>query len=146
MPPEGGTDAAVRVNRPKMFVPGDKAFGGTILPMDIGAYSDSIADLELRDAVADVAALLSLHGNVIRDLDARRSRWRRERRSYRPDVVVSVPGHGPQRTYGPEVILTVGIAGNGRELAVRLTARPGFGRELLHLAGIINAEPSAATT
>jgi hypothetical protein len=126
-----------------MFVPGDKPVGVTISAMEIGAYSDSIADPELRDAVADVAALLSLHGNIIRDLDARRSRWRRDRRDYRPDIVVSVPGHRPQRTHGPEVILPVGIAGSGRELAVRLTARPGLGRELLNLAGIIDADQTA---
>jgi hypothetical protein len=113
--------------------------------MDIGAYSDSIADPELRDAVADVAVLLSLHGNVILDLDARRSRWRREGRAHRPDIVVSVPGHRPQRTHGPEVTLPVGTAGSGRELAVRLSARPGFGRELLDLAGIITADQSASS-
>ncbi len=111
--------------------------------MEIGAYSDSIADPELRDAVAAVASLLSLHGNIVRDLDAGRSRWRRDRRGHRPDVVVSAPGHGPQRTHGPEVVLAVGIAGDGRELAVRLTARPGLGRELLDLAGIIDADQAA---
>lgn len=116
--------------------------------MDIGAYSDSIADTELRDAVADVAALLSLHGNVIRDLDARRSRWRRRRPAPRPDIVVSVPGHRPQwtRRPGPEVTLPVGTSRRGRLLAVRLTARPGFGRELLRLAVIIDADqPDSAS-
>jgi hypothetical protein len=126
-----------------MFVLGNKVPDVTISAMEIGAYSDSIADPELRDAVADVAALLSLHGNIIRDLDAKGSRWRREARDHRPDIVVSVPGHRPQRTHGPEVILPVGIARSGRDLAVRLTARPGFGRELLDLAGIIDADQSA---
>jgi hypothetical protein len=110
--------------------------------MEIGAYSDSIADPELRDAVAEVAALLSLHGNIILDLDARRSR---RRRVERPDIVVSVPGHPPQRTHGPEVVLAVGVTAAGRELAVRLSARPGFGRELLELAAIIKADQVASS-
>ncbi|MFD8494806.1 hypothetical protein [Amycolatopsis sp. NPDC059657] len=116
--------------------------------MDIGAYSDSIADTELRDAVADVAALLSLHGNVIRDLDARKSRWRRGRRSPRPDIVVSVPGHRPQwtRRPGAEVTLPVGVTRRGRTLAVRLTASPGFGSELLRLAVIIDADQSGSAS
>ncbi|WP_370944623.1 hypothetical protein AB5J62_36645 [Amycolatopsis sp. cg5] len=116
--------------------------------MDIGAYSDSIADTELRDAVADVAALLSLHGNVIRDLDARKSRWRRRGHAPRPDIVVSVPGHRPQWTSRPgaEVTLPVGTTTRGRTLAVRLTARPGFSRELLRLAVLIDADQSSASS
>ncbi|MET0233669.1 MAG: hypothetical protein ABW224_03420 [Kibdelosporangium sp.] len=136
--------AAVRRSRPRIFVPGDKALGATIVGMDIGAYSDSIADLELRDAVANVAALLSLHGNVIQDLDAGGSRWRRAGRTPRPDIVVSVPGHRPHSTYGPSVTFTVGTTATGRELTVLLSARPGFDRELLDLAGIIEADQPAS--
>ncbi|AGM07560.1 hypothetical protein AB0E55_16230 [Amycolatopsis keratiniphila] len=110
--------------------------------LDIGAYSDSITDIELRDAVADVAALLSLHGNVIRDLDARRSRWRPGRRSPHPDIVLSAAGRRPQwtRSANPEVTLPVATTARGRTLAVRLTARPGLGHTLLDLARIIDAD------
>lgn len=109
--------------------------------MEIGAYSDSIADPELRDAVADVAALLSLHGNIIRDLDARRSRWR----GRGVDILVSAPGHRPQGTHKLAVTVPAGIAESGRELTVRLSARPGFGRELHDLAGIVTADQVASS-
>jgi hypothetical protein len=124
----------IRVKRPNIFVPVDKGVPATMVTMDIGAYSDSIADPELRDAVADVAVLLSLHGNIIRDLDANGSR---RRRAGRPDIAVSVPGHHPQRMDGPEITVPAGVSASGRELAVQLSARPGLGRELHDLAGII---------
>jgi hypothetical protein len=158
--------AAIQVKQPNMFVPRNNVSRTTIgrpsgisaeglierisVPqdstdpraLDIGAYSDSIADVELRDAVADVAALLSLHGNVIRDLDARRSRWRPGRRSPHPDIVLSAAGRRPQwtRSANPAVTLPVGTTARGRTLAVRLTARPGLGHTLLDLARIIDAD------
>jgi hypothetical protein len=144
IPPEGGTATTVRVKAPKIFVPGDKAPCVTILAMDIGAYSDSIADPDLRDAVADVAALLSLHGNIIWDLDAKSARRRRRVRADWPDVVVSVPGHRPHRMHESAVTLMVGVAESGRELAVRLSARRGFGGELPGLARIITADQPAS--
>jgi hypothetical protein len=106
----------------------------------IGAYSDSIADLELRDAVADVAALLSLHGTVILDLDAGRSRWRR---TPRPDIVVS-GGQRPSRPAGAEVSLPVGPDSTGRPMVVRLTASPGFEHILLELARIVELDQRPA--
>jgi hypothetical protein len=101
--------------------------------LDIGAHSDSIADIEFRDAVADVAALLSLHGHLIRDLDAGRS-WQR-----RPDVLVSVPEESPQWTESA-LIVPVGTNRDDRALAVRFTARPGLERELIGLARLVDAD------
>jgi hypothetical protein len=101
----------------------------------IGAHSDSIADRELRDAVADVAALLSLHGNVVLDLDAggRRSLLTR------PDVVVSAGVDRPQWTE-PAVTLPVGTARRGGPLTVALTAGAGFEGALLDLARLVEAD------
>lgn len=101
----------------------------------IGAHSDSIADRELRDAVADVAALLSLHGNVVVDLDA----GGRRRRPARPDVVVSAGVHCPQWTE-PAVTLPVGKGSGGGPLTVALTAGPGFEGTLLELARLVEAD------
>jgi hypothetical protein len=101
----------------------------------IGAHSDSIADLELRDAVADVAALLSLHGNVVLDLDA----GGRRGVVTRPDVVVSAGVDRPQWTE-PAVTLPVGTALRGGPLTVALTAGPGFEGTLLDLARLVEAD------
>jgi len=106
----------------------------------IGAHSDSIEDLESRDAVADVAALLSLHGNIILDLDAGRSRWRRPRR---PDILVSVAGNGPLWTQ-PSVVMPVGRTRRGRPLSVRLVADPGFEYALLDMARLVEADQCSA--
>ena len=106
----------------------------------VGAYSDSIADLDLRDAVADVAALLSLHGRVILDLDAGRSRWRPGRR---PDVVVSGTRLRPPWT-DPAVSLPVGPGPDGRPLTVHLSASPGFEHALLELARIVELDQRPA--
>ncbi|MBE1501636.1 hypothetical protein H4696_008736 [Amycolatopsis lexingtonensis] len=100
----------------------------------IGAHSDSIADRELRDAVADVAALLSLHGNVVLDLDAGRRGG-----GVRPDVVVSAAPHSPQWTE-PAVALPVGTDRRGAPLTVELTAGPGFEGTLLELARLVEAD------
>ncbi|RSD14335.1 hypothetical protein EIY87_30020 [Amycolatopsis eburnea] len=100
----------------------------------IGARSDSIADRELRDAVADVAALLSLHGNVVLDLDADRRRG-----GVRPDVVVSAAVDRPQWTE-PAVALPVGTDRRGGPLTVELTAGPGFEGTLLELARLVQAD------
>ncbi|NBH02652.1 hypothetical protein GTY80_05205 [Amycolatopsis sp. SID8362] len=99
----------------------------------IGAHSDSIADRELRDAVADVAALLSLHGNVVLDLDAGR------RDGPRPDVVVSAATDRPQWTE-PAVALPVGTDRRGGPLTVELTAGPGFEGTLLELARLVEVD------
>jgi hypothetical protein len=101
----------------------------------IGAHSDSIADRELRDAVADVAALLSLHGNVVLDLDA----GGRRRPVTRPDVVVSAGVDRPQWT-GTAVTLPVGTDRRGGPLTVALTAGPGFEGTLLELARLVEAD------
>ncbi|MEU7783182.1 hypothetical protein [Amycolatopsis sp. NPDC049159] len=101
----------------------------------IGAHSDSIADRELRDAVADVAALLSLHGNVVLDLDAAG----RRRGAVRPDVVVSAAPNRPQWTE-PAVALPVGTDRRGSPLTVELTAGPGFEGTLLELARLVEAD------
>jgi hypothetical protein len=140
--PEGGTGRTIRGKRPNIFVPVDKGVRATMMVMDIGAYSDSIADPEHRDAVADVAVQLSLHGNIIRDLDASGPG---RRRAGRPDIAVSVPGHHPQRMNGPEITVPAGVSADGRELTVQLSARPGFGRELRDLAGIITADQPASS-
>ncbi|WP_410588098.1 hypothetical protein [Amycolatopsis sp. lyj-23] len=104
----------------------------------IGARSDSIADRELRDAVADVAALLSLHGNVVLDLDA----GGRRRRPARADVVVSAGVDRPEWTQWPEpaVALPVGRHRRGGPLTVALTAGPGFEGALLELARLVEAD------
>jgi hypothetical protein len=101
----------------------------------IGAHSDSITDRELRDAVADVAALLSLHGNVVLDLDA----GSRRRRVPRPDVVVSAGVDRPQWTE-PAVTLPVGTDRRGGPLTVALTAGPGFEGTLLELARLVEVD------
>jgi len=101
----------------------------------IGAHTDSIADRELRDAVADVAALLSLHGNVVLDLDA----GGRRHRPPRPDVVVSAGVDRPQWT-APAVTLPVGTGRRGGPLTVALTAGPGFEAALLELARLVEAD------
>jgi hypothetical protein len=101
----------------------------------IGAHSDSIADRELRDAVADVAALLSLHGNVVLDLDA----GGRRHQPARPDVVVSAGSGCPQWTE-PAVTLPVGTDRRGGPLTVALTAGPGFEGALLELARLVEAD------
>ncbi|MET8853447.1 hypothetical protein [Amycolatopsis sp. NPDC004625] len=101
----------------------------------IGAHSDSIADRELRNAVADVAALLSLHGNVVLDLDA----GGRRHRGARPDVVVSAGVDRPQWTE-PAVRLPVGTHRRGGPLTVALTAGPGFEGALLELARLVEAD------
>ncbi|MEU4523225.1 hypothetical protein AB0F52_31510 [Amycolatopsis sp. NPDC024027] len=101
----------------------------------IGAHSDSIADRELRDAVADVAALLSLHGNVVLDLDA----GGRRHRPARPDVVVSAGVDRPQWTE-PAVTLPVGRDRRGGPLTVALTAGPGFEATLLELARVVDTD------
>ncbi|MDX3191484.1 hypothetical protein PV458_24000 [Streptomyces sp. MN03-5084-2B] len=101
----------------------------------IGAHSDSIADRELRDAVADVAALLSLHGNVVLDLDA----GGRRHRPGRPDVVVSAGVDRPQWTE-PAVTLPVGRNRRGTPLTVALTADPRFEAALLELARLVEAD------
>lgn len=101
----------------------------------IGAHSDSIADRELRDAVADVAALLSLHGNVVLDLDA----GGRRSRPARPDVVVSAGVDRPQWTE-PAVRLPVGTGRRGVPLTVALTAGPSFEGTLLELARLVEAD------
>ncbi|MEV6444030.1 hypothetical protein [Amycolatopsis sp. NPDC051716] len=101
----------------------------------IGAHSDSIADRELRDAVADVAALLSLHGNVVLDLDA----GGRRHRPARPDVVVSAGVDRPQWTK-PAVTLPVGRDRRGGPLTVALTAGPGFEATLLELARLVDTD------
>ncbi|WP_410674937.1 hypothetical protein [Amycolatopsis sp. cmx-4-68] len=104
-------------------------------PAAIGAHSDSIADRELRDAVADVAALLSLHGNVVLDLDAGGS----GPATARPDVVVSAGVDRPQWTE-PAVTLPVGTGRRGDPLTVALTAGPGFEGTLLELARLVEAD------
>ncbi|WP_370967607.1 hypothetical protein [Amycolatopsis sp. cg9] len=124
--------------------PGDLArlvpgLGGEPSRPAIGAHSDSIADRELRDAVADVAALLSLHGNVVLDLDAAG----RRRGTTRPDVVVSATPDRPQWTE-PAVALPVGTDRRGGPLTVELTAGPGFEGTLLELAGLVAADASGA--
>ncbi|MEU0795378.1 hypothetical protein ABZ342_35395 [Amycolatopsis sp. NPDC005961] len=118
--------------------PGDLAvivprLGGEPSRAAIGAHSDSIADRELRDAVADVAALLSLHGNVVLDLDAGR------RPPPRPDVVVSAGVDRPQWTE-PAVTLPVGTGRRGGPLTVALSAGPGFEGTLLELARLVEAD------
>ncbi|SEF26008.1 hypothetical protein SAMN05421837_10341 [Amycolatopsis pretoriensis] len=105
--------------------------GGEPSPAAIGAHSDSIADRELRDAVADVAALLSLHGNVVLDLDAGGR--------HHPDVVVSAAVDCPQWTE-PAVTLPVGTGRRGGPLTVALTAGPGFEGTLLELARLVEAD------
>lgn len=109
--------------------------GGARSKAAIGAHSDSIADRELRDAVADVAALLSLHGNVVLDLDAggRRSRMPHT------DVVVSAAVDRPQWT-GTAVTLPVGTDRRGGPLTVALTAGPGFEGTVLELARLVEAD------
>ncbi|MDQ3405889.1 MAG: hypothetical protein M3548_21270 [Actinomycetota bacterium] len=113
--------------------------------LDIAAHSDSIADIELRDAVADVAALLSLHGNTVRDLDAGRSSslfgWRRptSRRIPPPDITVSSAEKSPQ-WINPTVSLVAGRTHRGRPLVVRLTGRPGLERDLLDLARLVEID------
>ncbi|MDQ3577225.1 MAG: hypothetical protein M3443_06420 [Actinomycetota bacterium] len=113
--------------------------------LDIGAHSDSIADIELRDAVADVAALLSLHGNTVRDLDAGKSPplfgWRRPtgRRIPPPDITVSSVGESPQ-WINPMVSLVAGSTRRGRPLVVRFTGRPGLERDLLDLARLVQID------
>ncbi|MCR6485711.1 hypothetical protein M8542_23075 [Amycolatopsis sp. OK19-0408] len=119
------------------LAPGDLALivprlGGEPSRAAIGAHSDSIADRELRDAVADVAALLSLHGNVVLDLDA-------GGRSPRPDVVVSAARDRPEWTE-PAVTLPVGTDRRGGPLTVALTAGPGFESTLLELARLVEAD------
>lgn len=109
--------------------------GGEPSRAAIGAHSDSITDRELRDAVADVAALLSLHGNVVLDLDAAT----RGTRPARPDVVVSAGVDRPQWTE-PAVTLPVGTARRGGPLTVALTAGPGFESTLLELARLVEAD------
>ncbi|SFW69815.1 hypothetical protein [Amycolatopsis australiensis] len=109
--------------------------GGPPARAAIGAHSDSIADLELRDAVADVAALLSLHGNVVLDLDAPGHGGARAR----PDVVVSAGVDRPEWTE-PAVTLPVGTDRRGGPLTVALTAGPGFERTLLELARLVEAD------
>jgi hypothetical protein len=109
--------------------------GGERSRAAIGAHSDSIADRELRDAVADVAALLSLHGNVVLDLDA----GGRRRATARPDVVVSAGVDRPQWTE-PAVTLPVGTDRRGGPLTVALTAGPGFEGTLLELARLVEAD------
>jgi hypothetical protein len=112
---------------------------------EIGAHSDSIADIELRAAVADVAALLSLHGKNILDLDAGRPTLRDKLRRRpapavtRPDIVVSAAGQRPQWT-NPTVTMPVGTGSRGRTLAVRFTARPGLDRDMLDLARLVDAD------
>ena len=101
----------------------------------IGAHSDSIADRELRNAVADVAALLSLHGNVVLDLDA----GGRRHRPARPDVVVSA-GVDRRQWTEPAVCLPVGTDRRGGPLTVALTAGPGFEGTLLDLARLVEAD------
>jgi len=118
-------------------------------PWEIGAHSDSIADTELRDAVADVAALLSLHGKKILDLDAGRPTLRDKLRGLdrrhpvwaakSPDIVVSASGQRPQWT-NPAVTMPVGTGSRGRTLAVRFTARPGLDRDVLDLARLVDAD------
>ncbi|MGK3204588.1 hypothetical protein [Amycolatopsis sp. MEPSY49] len=108
--------------------------GGEPSRAAIGAHSDSIADRELRDAVADVAALLSLHGNVVLDLDAGG-----RRPAARPDVVVSAGVDRPQWTE-PAVTLPVGTDRRGGPLTVALTAGPGFEGTLLELARLVEAD------
>jgi hypothetical protein len=109
--------------------------GGEPAPAAIGAHSDSIADRELRDAVADVAALLSLHGNVVLDLDAAG----RRHAITRPDVVVSAGVDRPRWTE-PAVTLPVGTGRRGDPLTVALTAGPGFEGTLLELARLVEAD------
>ena len=106
----------------------------------VGACTDSIADRELRDAVADVAALLSLHGTVILDLDAGRSRWRR---TPRPDIVVSSGHHGPQWT-DMVVSIPVGVDSGGAPMTALLTASSGFEHILLELARIVELDQRPA--
>jgi hypothetical protein len=101
--------------------------------LDIGAHSDSLADREFRDAVADVAALLSLHGHLVRDLDAGRSR------QPAPDVLVSVPEGSPQWTESA-LVVPVGTTVDGHALAVRFTAGPGLDRDLVGLARLVDAD------
>ncbi|MFJ9780250.1 hypothetical protein ACIRSS_11745 [Amycolatopsis sp. NPDC101161] len=108
--------------------------GGEPSRAAIGAHSDSIADRELRDAVADVAALLSLHGNVVLDLDAGG-----RRATVKPDVVVSAAVDRPQWTE-PAVTLPVGTDRRGAPLTVALTAGPGFEGTLLELARLVEAD------
>jgi hypothetical protein len=117
-----------------VFVPRLGGDGSLSRPA-IGAHSDSIADRERRDAVADVAALLSLHGNVVLDLDA----GGRRRRSPRPDVVVSAGVDRPRWTE-PAVTLPVGTDRRGGPLTVALTAGPGFEGTLLELARLVEAD------
>jgi hypothetical protein len=109
--------------------------GGEPSRAAIGAHSDSIADRELRDAVADVAALLSLHGNVVLDLDA----GGRRRVVARPAVVVSAGVDRPQWTE-PAVTLPVGTGRRGGPLTVALSAGPGFESTLLELARLVEAD------
>jgi len=109
--------------------------GGEPSRAAIGAHSDSIADREQRDAVADVAALLSLHGNVVLDLDAGGP----GRAPARPDVVVSAGVDRPQWTE-TAVTLPVGTDRRGGPLTVALTAGPGFEGTLLELARLVEAD------
>ncbi|WP_206791825.1 hypothetical protein [Amycolatopsis sp. MtRt-6] len=142
--------AGISITDPLAGVPGIRVLTcssgdlGTLVPrLDrpdsprpaIGAHSDSIADRELRDAVADVATLLSLHGNVVLDLDA----GGRRHRPARPDVVVSAGMDRPQWTE-PAVTLPVGRDRRGGPLTVALTAGPGFEGTLLELAGLVDTD------
>lgn len=116
----------------------------------IGAYSDSIGDRDARAAVAEVATLLSLSGNMIRDLDAETGGLLRRPRRWRGRIaepggirIDTAGGTRPGRAHLDahlELSLTAGHRGDGTPRRIRFLADHRHAAAVPALASLVHAD------